>query len=240
MGSPVMVVDFDNSTVVKEFKYDSFGNILEEKGDFEIPFRFAGGIYDEDTKLTRFGVRDYDSETGRWTDKEPLGFAGSRNFYVYSYSNPINWFDINGLKPGDPFKTVDEAAKDAMTYIYEESNMLQKEMGGIIYKGDNGCYYASEPNLGGDDELNFPPSLLINAVADYHSHVRKNDDEDFSNDDIFGNLYNGIDGYLINQYGEISKFNYTKNVVTNLKTGVFIMDGIDSSNIEEYYQWLLE
>ena len=79
LGSPVMVIDFDESIVVKEFKYDSFGNIISESGDFEIPFRFAGEvsdsnvnpvrhqkpaelpIYDEDTKLTRFGVRDYDS-----------------------------------------------------------------------------------------------------------------------------------------------------------------------------------
>ncbi len=29
------------------------------------PFGFAGGLYDLDTKLTRFGARDYDAETSR-------------------------------------------------------------------------------------------------------------------------------------------------------------------------------
>jgi len=29
------------------------------------PFGFAGGLYDRDTNLVRFGARDYDPETGR-------------------------------------------------------------------------------------------------------------------------------------------------------------------------------
>jgi len=28
------------------------------------PFGFAGGLYDQHAKLTRFGERDYDAETG--------------------------------------------------------------------------------------------------------------------------------------------------------------------------------
>ena len=31
------------------------------------PFGFAGGLYDHQTGLIRFGARDYDSEAGRWT-----------------------------------------------------------------------------------------------------------------------------------------------------------------------------
>jgi len=69
LGSPVIVLD-SNNNIVKKIKYDTFGNIIEEDGDFELPFRFAGGLYDEDTKLVRFGARDYDTETGRWTSQE--------------------------------------------------------------------------------------------------------------------------------------------------------------------------
>ena len=90
-------------------KYDSFGNIIEQNGDFELPFRFAGGIWDEDTKLIRFGVRDYDPEVGRWTSVEPLGFAGARNWYVYAGNDGVNYLDLDGRKEapcGIPYEKI--------------------------------------------------------------------------------------------------------------------------------------
>jgi RHS repeat-associated protein len=39
------------------------------------PFGFADGLYDRDTDLVRFGARDYDLETSRWTAKDPIGFS---------------------------------------------------------------------------------------------------------------------------------------------------------------------
>jgi RHS repeat-associated protein len=99
LGSPIMVLGGQTQDLpVLQMKYDSFGNIIEQNGNFEIPFRFAGGLYDKDTKLTRFGVRDYDSETGRWTSKEPLGFDGARNFYVYAGNDGVNFVDLDGLE----------------------------------------------------------------------------------------------------------------------------------------------
>jgi len=32
--------------------------------------------YDKETKLVHFGFRDYDPYTGKWTAKDPIGFAG--------------------------------------------------------------------------------------------------------------------------------------------------------------------
>ena len=107
LGSSIMVVDLSDYSVVKNIKYDSFGNILlDSDPNFELPFRFAGGLWDKDTKLVRFDVRElqsnlrssYDSETGRWTSKEPLGFNGARNFYVYVKNNPVMYYDLDGLK----------------------------------------------------------------------------------------------------------------------------------------------
>ena len=40
------------------------------------PFGFGGGLYDQDTKLLRFGARDYNPVNGRWTAKDPILFAG--------------------------------------------------------------------------------------------------------------------------------------------------------------------
>jgi len=101
LGSPIEVRATMGGLPVLSCKYDSFGNIIEQNGDFELPFRFAGGIWDEDTKLIRFGVRDYDPETGRWTSVEPLGFAGSRNWYVYAGNDGVNYLDLDGLRYTD-------------------------------------------------------------------------------------------------------------------------------------------
>jgi RHS repeat-associated protein len=35
------------------------------------PFRYAGGYFDADTRLTKFGARYYDPNVGRWTHQDP-------------------------------------------------------------------------------------------------------------------------------------------------------------------------
>lgn len=51
--------------------------------------------------MTRFGARDYDAETGRWTAKNPIGFRGrSANLYGYVKNDPINFYDPDGRFPG--------------------------------------------------------------------------------------------------------------------------------------------
>jgi RHS repeat-associated protein len=72
------------------------------------PFGFAGGLYDQQTGLVRFGARDYDAVTGRWTVKDPIRFdGGDSNLYAYVLGDPVNWVDVNGLReispcPGGP------------------------------------------------------------------------------------------------------------------------------------------
>ena len=98
VGSLRAVVDAQGS-VVKRITYDSFGNVLEDTNPaLTLPFGFAGGLYDPDTGLLRFGFRDYDPDVGRWTAKDPIGFAGGdTDLYGYCVGDPINMFDKRGL-----------------------------------------------------------------------------------------------------------------------------------------------
>ena len=65
-------VSKEDGTIVKKIEYDTFGNVLSDSNKtLKVPFGFAGGLYDPDTKLTRFGYRDYDAGTGKWTAKDP-------------------------------------------------------------------------------------------------------------------------------------------------------------------------
>ena len=62
--------------VVQRLDYDEFGNVLQDTNPGFQPFGFAGGLYDAQTGLVRFGARDYDAETGRWTAKGPDTLCG--------------------------------------------------------------------------------------------------------------------------------------------------------------------
>jgi RHS repeat-associated protein len=84
--------------VVQRLDYDEFGQITKNTNPGFQPFGFAGGLYDPDTKLTRFGARDYDAFTGRWTAKDPIRFSGGDvNLYQYCGGNPITYADPSGL-----------------------------------------------------------------------------------------------------------------------------------------------
>ncbi len=106
LGSPRLVVNTDTGAIAQRMDYDSFGNLLSDTNPGFQPFGYAGGLYDPETKLVRFGARDYDPETGRWTAKDPIAFAGGQtNLYSYVQSDPLNRTDPIGLgdeSPGAP------------------------------------------------------------------------------------------------------------------------------------------
>ncbi len=71
---------------------------IEPYPDFQ-PFAYAGGLYDGQTKLVRFGARDYDASVGRWTCKDPIFFSGGEtSLYGYVGNDPINYIDLYGLR----------------------------------------------------------------------------------------------------------------------------------------------
>ena len=97
LGSVRLVVDSSTGTVVQRLEYDEFGNITQDTSPGFQPFGFAGGLYDPDTGLTRFGARDYNPRVGRWTAKDPIRFAGGgANLYGYVLNDPVNLVDPSG------------------------------------------------------------------------------------------------------------------------------------------------
>jgi RHS repeat-associated protein len=74
-----------------------FGDLVVTPARAGLAFGFAGGLYDKDTGLVRFGARDYDAVVGRWTSKDPVRFdGGGLNFYGYALNDPVNHVDPNG------------------------------------------------------------------------------------------------------------------------------------------------
>ncbi|MGP0098286.1 MAG: RHS repeat domain-containing protein [Terriglobales bacterium] len=99
LGSPRLVVNTSTGAIAEQITYDEFGNVLSDTNPGFQPFGFAGGLYDQDTKLVRFGARDYSPAIGRWTAKDPIRFAGGdTNIYGYSSNDPVNFEDPLGLE----------------------------------------------------------------------------------------------------------------------------------------------
>jgi RHS repeat-associated protein len=104
LGSPRLVVEAATGKVVQEMDYDAFGNVTRDTSPGFQPFGFAGGLLDRDTGLVHFGARDYDPALGRFTSRDPLGFAaGTTNLHEYAANDPVNRSDPRGLQDDDPF-----------------------------------------------------------------------------------------------------------------------------------------
>ena len=99
LGSPRLAVNTADGSVVQRMDYDEWGRVVYDSNPGFQPFGFAGGLYDRDTGLVRFGARDYDAEVGRWTAKDPIGFGGGDyNLFGYVANNPVNFVDPLGLQ----------------------------------------------------------------------------------------------------------------------------------------------
>jgi len=114
-GSVRAIVDSQAGAVVQSLDYDAWGNATVSDTScasgavcalFQ-PFGFAGGMFDRETGLVRFGARDYDAGVGRWTQKDPIRFGGGQsNLYVYVNDDPINGIDPSGRISGQCYQSI--------------------------------------------------------------------------------------------------------------------------------------
>jgi RHS repeat-associated protein len=124
-----LIVNAETGEVVQHIDYDEYGQVnyvLNENEFFD--FTFAGGLYDTNTKLVRFGARDYDAETGRWASKDPILFSGGvSNLYEYVVNDPINFIDLNGKQLVEAIELGKEAA--------QSGGVIGEVVGGAIIAG---------------------------------------------------------------------------------------------------------
>jgi len=101
LGSPRLVVNAATGAVAQRLDYDEWGRVTLDTNPGFQPFGFAGGLYDTDTGLVRFGARDYDPQVGRWTAKDPIRFDGDdANLVAYVVNDPVNQRDPEGTWTG--------------------------------------------------------------------------------------------------------------------------------------------
>ncbi len=100
LGSVRLVVNASTGEIMQRTDYDEHGNVHENhiaSGSEPMPFGFAGGLYDRETELVRFGDRDYEPEIGCWIASDPIGFSGGEgNLHAYASNDAVNVVDPDG------------------------------------------------------------------------------------------------------------------------------------------------
>ena len=86
--------------VVAAYDYAPHGAVTNKFGEVDNPFTFVGefGVFDDGYGLFYMRNRTYDALSGRFIQKDPLGFVESTNLYTYVSNNPIQHIDPLGLK----------------------------------------------------------------------------------------------------------------------------------------------
>lgn len=96
LSTPVIATDkagFANWKSVSE----AFGLLKTIDDPLRMNLRFPGQYYDEESGLQQNYHRDYNSETGRYIQSDPIGLDGGLNIFSYVVGNPLGDIDPEGL-----------------------------------------------------------------------------------------------------------------------------------------------
>jgi RHS repeat-associated protein len=127
LGSVRMVVDVADSTVAQRLEYDAFGRITLNSNPGFQPFAYAGGLFDEATRLTHFGARDYDADIGRWISKDPMLFAGNdANLYAYVANDPVNYRDPSGYEGTSAELSAAGTGRGILAASFDVTNLMER------------------------------------------------------------------------------------------------------------------
>lgn len=96
----------DNGAVLQRIDYDPFGRPLIRETTpgtegLRLGFGFSTKLEEEESGLVYYGYRYYDSKTGRWLNRDPIGESretGEFNLYALVTNNGLNWYDVHGLQ----------------------------------------------------------------------------------------------------------------------------------------------
>ncbi|WP_444510733.1 RHS repeat-associated core domain-containing protein [Prevotella denticola] len=104
LGSTSYITD-DHANITQYDAYLPYGELLvdEHSSSEDLPYKFNGKQFDEETGLYYYGARYMNPGTSLWYGVDPLAEKYANNSsYTYCLDNPIRWIDRKGMKWEDP------------------------------------------------------------------------------------------------------------------------------------------
>ncbi len=99
LGQPMYMISQNNALHFERYQ-EPFGKTYSQYQVNAISdhnTRFPGQTYEVETGYHQNWHRDYDPETGRYLQSDPLGLYDGPNTYAYVQGNPVNYIDQTGL-----------------------------------------------------------------------------------------------------------------------------------------------
>ena len=125
LGSTSYITD-DKANITQYDAYLPYGELLvdEHSSSEDLPYKFNGKQFDEETGLYYYGARYMNPITGLWYGVDPLAEKYvTMGGYIYTLDNPIRLIDPEGLAPKDP-----PTVKQTLEYGMNHSRTFKKLM----------------------------------------------------------------------------------------------------------------
>jgi RHS repeat-associated protein len=152
-----------SGSIIATYYYDAFGNLVEESGNFGNPYRYAGYVYDEQSRLYNLNARFYDAKLARFMQEDthwntnnmiygdhpryvgnsPVpdnnSMMQSLNLYTYCVNNPLIYTDPTGYKsPSDNVQSAYEAYQRGEMSGADYAKYASGQLGIVIDNPDKG------------------------------------------------------------------------------------------------------
>jgi RHS repeat-associated protein len=165
-----------DGTWVASWRYGAYGTVIDSAGaaPFTLRYRWTGRELDAETGLYFFRARYYDPGVSRFTQEDPIGFAGGLNLYGYGDGNPTNGRDPDGL------------SKNYDAYAFDPNDA--RFMANCFYSDCSPAWFRGEAWMtwdGGGGGVGYSILTLVEQTAEYDRYVQNHRALRASRDDPF-------------------------------------------------------
>ena len=220
-----------SGNVLKNYRYDAFGNELDAEPLDVNPFRYCGEYFDRETGTYYLRARNYDPFTRRFTTEDPA--RAGLNWYAYCSNNPVSLFDPSGHLPEPPQKDPWALERDAVAKAYKQ-DWSGKYVGSDGYEGIEVTYDFKVMTMLYAQDLNIAPDDLMTLMAT-ESKIATRWNSSGGAVGLIQFALNPYYGYSLNEISQMDALQQLALVHQTFKNQLAANPKADPSNIIDLY-----